>query len=480
MTEGAQRRSAPFAGLALAAGLCGCLVGPNYHRPSAPISATFKEAQGWVPAQPSDAADRTDWWTVFGDPTLNALEAKVAISNQNLAAAEAAYRSARALVSEQRAALFPLISLTGSATVSGGGGGGGTTTTAAGGTVTSGRGTQTDYRLGLGATWEPDLWGRIRRTIENARANAQASKADLANARLSAQMELAVDYIQMRQLDEEKRLLDETDTGYARSLTITQNRYRVGVAAKSDVLSAQSQLQTTQSQAVDLIQQRARLEHAIAILAGEAPADLTLAAGPWALEAPQIPPGLPSELLQRRPDVASAERKADAANALIGVQKSAYYPDLTLSASPGFDASNLANLFNASSFFWSLGASVTETLFDAGARRARVAEARATYDEAVATYRQTVLTALGQVEDNLAAQRMLSQELSLSQSASTAADQNEVIARNQYLAGQSDYTAVVVAQATALAARRSAVQIASTQLTTAVDLIAALGGGWRA
>ncbi len=477
------RRALPLpatavAGLAIALALCGCLVGPNYHRPSAPISTAFKEAQGWVPAEPSDAADRTDWWTVFADPTLNALEAKVEVSNQNLAAAEAAYRSARALVREQRAALFPQITLPVSATVSGGGAG--TSTTAAGTKVTSGRGVQTDYRLGLGATWEPDLWGRIRRTIENARANAQASKADIANARLSAQMELAVDYIQMRQLDEEKRLLDDTVAGYVRSLTITQNRYRVGVAAKSDVLSAQSQLQTTQAQALDLIQQRARLEHAIAILAGEPPADLTIASGPWLLKAPQIPPGLPSELLQRRPDVAAAERRAAAANALIGVQTAAYYPSLTLSASPGLGATNLANLFSASGFLWSLGTSVSETLFDTGARHAKVTEARGTYDQAVAAYRQTVLTALGQVEDNLTAQRVLGQELALSQSASTAATQNEAIARNQYLAGQSDYTTVIVAQATALAARRAAVQIASAQLTTAVDLIAALGGGWRA
>jgi NodT family efflux transporter outer membrane factor (OMF) lipoprotein len=442
--------------------LAGCLVGPNYHRPTTPISATFKEAAGWAPAQPSDAADRSDWWTAFGDPTLNALEAKVEVSNQNLAAAEAAYRQAHALVAEQRAALFPLITLDGSASVAGGGG---AKTSAA-------------YRLGLGGTWEPDIWGRIRRTIENAKANAQASAADLANARLSAQMELAADYISMRQLDEEKRLLDLTIVGYQRSLTITQNRYRVGVAQKSDVLNAQVQLQNTQSQSVDLIQQRARMEHAIAILTGQAPADLTLPATSWTLTLPEIPPGIPSKLLQRRPDVASAERKAAAANALIGVQVAAYFPTLTLTGQAGFAGAELGRLFSASAFTWSLGATATETLLDFGARKARVAEARAAYDQAVAIYRQAVLTALGQVEDNLAAQRVLAGELALDQSASLAADENETIARNQYLAGQTDYTTVVVADATALSARRTLLQVQATRLTTAVDLIAALGGGW--
>jgi NodT family efflux transporter outer membrane factor (OMF) lipoprotein len=467
VVEGAQGKftaSRLLPPLLLSAALAGCLVGPNYHRPAAPISATFKEAAGWVPANPSDAADRRDWWTAFGDPTLDALEAKVEVSNQNLAAAEAAYRVAHAMVAEQRAALFPLVTLDGSASVAGGGG---SKTAAA-------------YHLGLGGTWEPDLWGRIRRTIENARANAQASAADLANARLSAQMELAADYIQMRQLDEEKRLLDDTAVGYARSLVINRNRYAVGVAAKSDVLSAQVQLQNTQAQSVDLIQQRARMEHAIAILTGQAPADLTLPATAWNLKLPDIPAGLPSELLQRRPDVAAAERRAAAANALIGVQVAAYFPDLTLTGQAGFAATELGRLFSASSFAWSLGASATETLLDFGARKARVAEARATYDEAVANYRQAVLTALGQAEDNLAAQRVLAAELALDQSASTAADQNETIAHNQYLAGQADYTTVVVAEATALSARRTLLTIQATRLTTAVDLIAALGGGWQA
>ncbi len=467
-----RRRLLRLSPLLACASLAACLVGPNYRRPSAPTTPAYKEAQGWAPANPSDAADRRDWWTVFGDPTLNDLEARVERSNQTLAGAEAAYRQARALVAEQRAALFPIVALNGAAAIAGGSGGATVSGSVGGGTTQA-------YSLGLGATWEPDLWGRVRRMIENARATAQASAADLANTRLSAQMELAADYILLRQLDEEKRLLDATAAGYARSLTIAQNRYNVGVAAKSDVLSAQSQLQTTQADDADLAQQRARVEHAIAILAGEPPASLTLAPAPWNLRLPQIPAGLPSTLLERRPDIAAAERLAAAANALIGVQTAAFYPNLSLTGQAGFGASELGQLFNTSNFVWSLGASVAETIFDAGARRARVAEARAAYDQAVANYRQTVLTAFGQVEDNLAAQRVLAGELALRQAAAQAAEANAAIARNQYLADQVDYTAVVVAQATALSARTSELQIEAARLTTAVDLIAALGGGWR-
>jgi len=447
----------------------GCLVGPNYRRPSAPTPAAYKEAGnteagGWAPANPSDAADRRDWWTVFGDRTLNDLETRVATSNQTLAGAEAAYRQARALVAQQRAALFPTVAINASANVGGG----------------VGAPTSQAYNLGLGATWEPDLWGAVRRNIENAGDNAQASAATLANTRLSAQMELAADYISLRQFDEEKRLLDATVTAYARSLTIAQNRYNVGVAAKSDVLSAQSQLQSTQADDTDLAQQRARVEHAIAIMAGQTPASLTLAPAAWTLRLPQIPAGLPSTLLQRRPDIAAAERATAAANALIGVQTAAYYPTVSLTGQGGFASSELGQLFNTSNLVWSLGASVAETIFDAGARRARVAQARAAYDQAVAAYRQTVLVAFGQVEDNLAAQRVLGAEQSLRQAASQAADANEVIARNQYLAGQVDYTTVVVAEATALSDRNALLQIEAARLTTAVDLIAALGGGWRA
>jgi NodT family efflux transporter outer membrane factor (OMF) lipoprotein len=473
-------RSTPAAAvrlLLLCGTLEGCMVGPNYHRPAAPTPVAYKEVAGWAPAQPSDAADRKDWWTVFNDPVLNGLEARVEVSNQTLAAAEAAYRAATALVKEDRAALFPTIGLTGSASASGGGG---SVSAGTGGTsgTTSSRGVSSSYRVGLSGTWQPDLWGAIRRQIENARAAAQASAGTLANARLSAQMEVAVDYIQVRQFDEQQRILDETAAAYARSLAITQNRYNAGVAAKSDVLSAQNQLLSAQASDVDLVQQRARSEHAIAILTGQAPADLTLVAAPWSLVPPQIPAGFPSTLLERRPDIAIAERNGAAANALIGVQTAAYYPNLTLTGDGGFAASSLGKLFNASSTFWSVGASVAETIFDAGARRARVAQARAVYDEAVANYRQTVLTAFGEVEDNLAAQRLLSQEQGFRDAAAAAAIANETIVRNQYLSGQVDYTAVVVAEASALTARNAALQVQALRLTTSVDLIAALGGGW--
>ena len=465
--------------LAAVAALSACEVGPNYRRPATPTPATYKEAQGWAPARPSDAADRADWWTVFGDPVLNDLEQRVEVSNQNLAAAEAAYRQARALVSQQRAALFPTVSLTGSANVSGVGGGGttGTGTTGVGG----GRsGTSQNYRLELGATWEPDIWGRIRRTIEIATANAQASAADLANARLSAQTEVAVDYIQLRQLDEEKRILDDTVAAYAKSLTITQNKYNAGTVAKSDVLQAQTQLDNTRANDTDLAQQRAKLEHAIAILTGRAPAEVTIEPAAWTLTPVDIPPGLPSTLLERRPDIAAAERKTAAASANIGVATSAYYPTLDLSGSGGTAAAKIGQLFTASSLIWALGATAAETLLDFGARHAQVQQARAAFDVATANYRQTVLTAFGQVEDNLAAQRVLAAEQADRRAAMAASDEALKIVENQYRAGTVDYTSVVVAQATALGAHNSELAIEAGRLTTTVDLIAALGGGWNA
>ncbi|MHB8529320.1 MAG: efflux transporter outer membrane subunit [Caulobacteraceae bacterium] len=468
------RSSAVLAQAVAVVSLAGCLVGPNYRRPAVPTPAAFKEARGWALAIPSDAADRRDWWVVFGDPVLNDLEARVEVSNQNLAAAEAAYRQARALVSEQRAALFPTVNLNGSANVSGGGG---RTSTAGAG---QSRGTVASYTVGAGASWAPDIWGAVRRAVQGARANAQASAADLANARLSAQMELAADYVALRQFDENKRLLDDTVAAYARSLQITQNKYRAGVSARSDVFSAQSQLDSTRAQDADLVQQRAKVEHAIAILTGAPPAQLTLATTAWTLKPPQIPAALPSTLLERRPDIAAAERLAAAANAQVGVQTAAYYPSLSLTGQAGFDSTNLAKLFSASNFVWSLGASAAETVFDAGLRHARVAAARAAYDQAVANYRQTVLTAFGQVEDNLAAQRVLAGEEGLRASASAAADANERITLNQYRAGLVDYTTVVVAEATALADRTALLQTQAARLTTAVDLIGALGGGWSA
>jgi NodT family efflux transporter outer membrane factor (OMF) lipoprotein len=467
--------------LLAASALCACEVGPYYHRPAAPTPTVYKRIEGWTPAQPSDAADRADWWTVFNDPTLNDLESKVAISNQNLIAAEAAYRQARALVSEQRAALWPTINGTAAASASHSGAGAelqtGTGTTTG---PNTGRGVLQNYQLELGGTWEPDVWGRIRREIENARANAQASAADLANARLSAQMELAADYITLRELDEQKRFDDDTVKAYAESLKITQNKFDAGVAAQSDVDQAETTLHNEMAADTALESQRAVQEDAIAILTGVPPASLDLPSAPWTLTPVDIPPGVPSTLLERRPDVAAAERQAAAASAEIGVATAGYYPDITLTGSGGTDASKLAQLFSPQSLLWSVGAQAAETIFNGGLTHAQVQAARASYDEAVANYREAVLTAFDQVEDNLAAQRVLAAEQPDLQASVKSADDALRITQNEYRAGTVDYTTVVVAQAAALSAHNAELQLEANRLTTTVDLIVALGGGWNA
>ena len=451
--------------LAIMAGaLSGCVVGPNYQRPSAPMATAYKEAIGWSPAHPSDAADRQDWWTVFNDPVLNDLEQQVQVSNQNLKAAEAAFRQAEALVSEQRAALFPTLSVTGSASKAGGGG--------------AGMVGSSPYEIGAEASWAPDVWGGVRRAVEAAKDSAQASDADLANARLSAQTSLALDYILLRQLDEEKRLQDATVAAYQRTLMVTQNRYDAGAVSVSDVLAARTQLASSQGDDTDLAQQRAKFEHAVALLAGRPPSTLTLAPIAWVMPTPDIPPEIPSGLLQRRPDIAAAERRAAASNAQIGVAVAAYFPTLTLVGQGGGASSQLGRLFSASTSFWSIGAAAAETVFDAGARSAKVKQNRAAYAQAVANYRQTVLTAFGQVEDALAAQRVLGVEQTPRDAAVAAATRNERVSLNQYQAGQVDYTAVVVAQVAALSAWNTALQNQASRLANAVTLINALGGGW--
>ena len=471
---------------ALLAPLGGCAVGPNYVRPSAPLSPAFKEAAGWSLAAPADTLDRGEWWTLFNDPTLTALEAKVQVSNQNIIAAEAAYRQARATVSEQRASLFPTVTLNGSGSESGGGSGsrGQVITGAGGGTVVSGTGSganrTTSYRANIGASWEPDVWGRIRRTIEAAKSNTQAGAADLAAARLSAQGELATDYFGLREADAEIALDRATIEGYQRALTIANNRYRAGVTVKSDVYQAQTQLANAQADLAGLDQQRANFEHAIAVLTGEAPGNFTLPTAPWIGTVPAIPPSIPSTLLQRRPDIAAAERRVAAANAQIGIQTAAYFPSLSLTGSPGFAASELGALLGSTNSLWSYGASIAQTIFDAGARRARVSESKAARDQAVARYRETVLEALQTVENALAATRVLAQQAELRRQASLAADAAETIVANQYKSGQVPYTAVVTAQAAAYNARRALAQSAAQRQTTAVALIQSLGGGWKA
>jgi NodT family efflux transporter outer membrane factor (OMF) lipoprotein len=452
-----------LASLACAAGLAGCAVGPTYERPGAPMSDTFKEASGWVVAAPADALDRGPWWALFGDPLLDRLERQVEVSNQNVAAAVAAYAQAQALVGEQRASLFPTVTLNGGASRSGGGG----------------EGAATKLQLGIGGSWEPDVWGRLRRGVSSAGAAAQASAADLASARLSAQGELAVDYIALRQNDAQQALLADTIAGYERALQITQNRYAAGVIAKTDVLQAQTQLANAQADRVGLARQRAQLEHSIAVLVGQAPGSFAIAPEPWTNNVPEVPAGVPSTLLQRRPDIAAAERRVAAANEQIGIAQAAYFPSLGLSASYGFGASRVADLFSASSSLWSLGLQLAQSVFNAGATRERVAGARAAHEEAVARYRQTVLAAFQGVEDQLAASRVLVEQDALRRQASEAADQVEQQVLNRYRAGQVSYTEVVTAQATALNARRALVQLAADRQATAVALIQALGGGWR-
>ena len=465
-----------LAGSALAL-LSACTVGPAYEKPGLPTStalpANFKALDGWKVATPGDLADRGDWWTLLGDPQLDALIGRVNVSNQTIAAAEANYRQARALVREQRAGLFPAIDLSGSATRSGG------SSSASSTSGSSSNGSR--YQVGLGASWEPDLWGRIRNGVTGAKAGAQASAADLAGARLSMQGELAVNYLGLRQTDAELALVGKTVEGYQRSLTITQNRYNAAIAPKSDVLQAQTQLANAQADLESLRQTRATYENAIATLVGEPASAFKLAADPaWSAQLPDVPTGVPSELLERRPDIAAAERRVAAANAEIGVARAAFFPTIGLSASGNSSSSSLGNLFSASANTWSLGLSVAQSLFDAGARKAQVEQARASYDASVADYRQTVLTAFEDVENQLTAVQVLERRYALLKTSADAADQAEQMLLNQYKAGQVAYTDVVSAQATALSARRALLTAAVARQTTAVALIQALGGGWKA
>jgi NodT family efflux transporter outer membrane factor (OMF) lipoprotein len=459
----------------------GCAVGPKYQVPSTPAPANFKELQGWVPAAPADALERGPWWQLFNDPELNGLVAQVQVSNQNVAAAVAAYAQARALVAEQRASLFPSISLSGSGTRSGTRGGGGAATVDTNGNIIGGSGgnVSNNYRLSLGGSWEPDVWGRLRAGVTAASASAQASAADLAAATLSAQGELALDYVSLRSTDAQRQILVTTIEGYQRELRISQNRYDAGIIPHSDVYQAETQLATAQSDLLSLDSQRAQLEHAIAVLIGKAPADFALAPAQWNVSVPDVPVGVPATLLQRRPDIAGAERRVAAANEQIGIARSAYFPDIGLTATYGTAASRVGDLFNASAAAWSFGLSAAQTLFDAGATRARVEAARAAHEQSVANYRQTVLTAFADVENQLTATRVLAQQQELRRQASAAADKVEEQVTNRYRAGQVSYSDVVQAQVTALNARRSLVQVQADRQTTAVALIQSLGGGWH-
>jgi len=469
-------RVALAAAALLALGACTALA-PS-RKAEAPTTPRFLETPpGWMAAAPADTLSRGPWWTLFDDPVLNQLAPQVAVSNQNVAAAAAAVEQSRAAVREQRASFFPTLSLDAGVTRSGVGGNAGSTSSS--GTTTSSSKTSTRFSLGLGASWEPDLWGRIANTVSAASATAQASEADLANATLSAQVTFVTDYLSVREADAEILALQTTIEGYQRALQITQNRYAAAIAQKSDVLQAQTALANAQADLAQLKQQRAQLFHAMAVLAGQAPAAFTLPAGDWnATTVPAIPVGLPSDLLQRRPDIASAERRVAAANANIGVARAAYFPSLTLSANGSQGSTRLSDLFNASSFAWSLGASLAETIFDGGARTARVEEAQASWKQSVAQYRQTVLEAFSAVEDQLSAASSLEEQQALRRIASQAADQTEQEMQNRYKQGLVAYTDVVTAQASALSARRALMQVSLNRQTAAIDMVSALGGGW--
>jgi len=459
--------------------IAGCAVGPNYHRPTAANPQQFKEAEGWKPAEPREAASGTDWWSIYGDATLDSLEKQIDISNQTLKASEAAWRQATALVSQARAGLFPTIGVSATGTRSGGTGGR-ANAASIGGTVAPLTHPVNEFELVGNASWDIDIWGKIRRTIESDVANAQASEADLAAARLSAQAALASDYIELRVADEQKQLLDKTVEGYKRSLEITQNQYHVGVVAKADVITAQTQLGGAQSQQIAIGVTRATLEHAIAVLIGKAPADFSLPPATLGTSVPVTPTGVPSSLLERRPDVAGAERRMAAANGQIGVAVAAYFPNLTLTGTYGFASNMVSGLLHASNNFWSFGGTASETLLDFGARSAQVRQARAAYDATVANYRQTVLTAFQQVEDELATLRILEQQVQVQEETVRSADLSVQLTLNQYRAGTVAYTSVVTAQAIALGDAQTLLTIRQNRLVASVALIQALGGGWVA
>ena len=453
--------------------ISGCMVGPDYVRPKSVevMPATFRETEAWKIARPVDGDLKEKWWELYRDPNLNALEEQVNVSNQTVIQAEAQYRQATTLVQTARAGLFPTI----------GAGQAASRTRRAANASGVNPGTATDFQLSLDASWELDIWGRIRRQVEASRAGAQASEADLAAVRLSMQSSLAVDYFQLRTLDAQKKLLNDILASYRESLALTRNRYESGVAAKSDLLQAESQLKTAQAQAVDIDVQRTQLEHAIALLIGKTASGFSLPPAPLdlALPPPAIPAYLPSELLERRPDIAASERLMAEANAQVGVAGAAYYPRLSLSATGGFDAATIAKWFSWPSRFWALGETVTETVFDGGLRQAQTDQARAAYDATVAGYRQTVLTGFQEVEDNLAAQRILKDESAVLAEALTASRQSLAITINQYKAGIVGYLNVIVAQNAELNSEISSITVLGRRMTSNVLLIKALGGGWK-
>lgn len=466
--------------LALSVALAGCAIGPDYQRPDISTPAAFKQAEGWKAAVPADALARGAWWELYGDGELNALVGRLNVSNQNLAASEAQYRQARALLRSGRAAFFPTLSTSAGVTRAGQGGGDSTLRSVDGIAIGGGNSSSIskNYDLSLNASWELDVWGKLRRGLESNRAAFEASAADLAAVRLSLQSELVQSYLQLRVLDEQQRLLDATVAAYQRSLRLTENQYRAGIVPRSDVAQALTQLRSTEAQAIDLQWQRAQLEHAIAVLIGVLPSEVSIARRESLPTLPEVPASVPSELLERRPDVAAAERRMISANAEIGVAKAAWFPDLTLSATGGYRGSSFADWINLPNRFWSVGPQLAMTLFDGGRRSAESERVEAAYDQTVAQYRQAVLDSFREVEDYLVQQRVLGREAEVQAQALEAARESLRLIDNQYRAGTVDYNSVVNVQATALNNERTALTLLGSRLTASVQLIAALGGGW--
>jgi NodT family efflux transporter outer membrane factor (OMF) lipoprotein len=455
-------RSFLFAcGVALVAS---CAVGPDYQRPKFETTESYKEQTDWKPSEPNDVLSRGPWWNIFTDDDLARLEAKVEISNENVKAAVAAFDQARALVAEARAGFWPTV-----------GAGVGAQRGALGSAPV-----HTTVDASVSGNWTLDIWGQIRRSVESNRASAQASAAALAAATLSAQGELATDYFELRAQDQLQRILDDIVVAEQQSLKITESRYRFGVAAKADVVSAQTQLLNSQAQQISAKIQRGILEHAIAVLIGETPASFSLPQAAMRSDVPTVPAGVPSTLLERRPDIAEAERRMAASNAQIGVAKAAYFPSLVLSGSDQYSNSTFSRLLNTSNRVWAIGPQLAETLIDGGLRRAQVAQARAAYQASVATYRQTVLSGFEQVEDEIVTLRVLEQQSVVEDAAVAAAKEAERLTLNQYKAGTVPYSSVITAQTTRLNSEETALTVLSTRLQASVALIEALGGGWTA
>jgi len=454
--------------------LGGCTVGPKYVRPTVDTPAAYKETgDEWKVAAPSDAMSKGAWWELYNDPQLNALEDQLTVSNQSLKAAQDQFAEARAAVRAVRAQYYPNLSV--SPVITGIGQSQNKATYA-----NTGHQTYGDYQIPFDVAYEPDLWGRVKQSVASSRAQAQASAADVANVALAVHAELALDYFDLRAMDSQKQLLDSTVSSYAEALRLTQSRYNGGLASGVDVAQAQTQLETTRAQAVDVGVARSADEHAIAVLIGKPASDFKIDPLPLTVPPPAIPPGLPSTLLERRPDVAASERLVASENALIGVARTAYYPNILISGAGGFDSAKITTLLQGPSAFWSLAGSAAETIFEGGLRRAVVQEAQANYNTSVDNYRQTVLVAFQEVEDNLSALRILEDEAKTEDGAVAAAQHSLSLSESRYRGGVANYLEVTTAQSAALADERSAVDILARRMAASILLIKALGGGWDA